>query len=104
MPVKIRQCLQVRLVLNQLLSATMQQPNVRICTLHDFSVQLQEQPQHSMGCWMLRSKIDGVVFNFEFIGGIEIRPCPLEIRDLQLAERHLWIRFSCLVESVDTFN
>uniref|UniRef100_A0A182TXL0 Uncharacterized protein n=1 Tax=Anopheles melas TaxID=34690 RepID=A0A182TXL0_9DIPT len=57
-PVEVRQGLHVRLVLDQLLGAAVQQPNVRIRTHDRFAVQLQHQAQHTVGSRMLRSEVD----------------------------------------------
>ena len=42
----------------------MQQADMRIGTLNHFSVQLQHQTKHAVGCRMLRPEIHGVVFDF----------------------------------------
>jgi len=46
--IKIRQRLQVGLVLNELLRPTVEEANVGVCTLHNFTIQLQHQPQHTV--------------------------------------------------------
>jgi len=46
--IKIWQRLQVGLVLNELLRPTVEEANVGVCTLHNFTIQLQHQPQHTV--------------------------------------------------------
>ena len=48
----------------QLFSGAMQETNVRISPLHNLTIQLQNQSENAMGRRMLRSKVQGVVFNF----------------------------------------
>src|SRR5580698_4883558 len=57
-PVEIRNRLQIGLLLDQLFSATMQQADMRIDTLDDFTVELQHQAQHAVSCRMLRPEVD----------------------------------------------
>lgn len=61
--VKVGQSLHVRLVLDQLLRAPVQQPNVRIRTHNLFTVELQNQPQHTVSCRVLGTKVDRVMAN-----------------------------------------
>src|SRR5205807_3478604 len=56
-PVEITDRLEIGLMLDQLLGAAMQQADVRIDALDDFSVELEDKPQHPMGRRVLRSKI-----------------------------------------------
>ena len=58
-PVKIRDGLEIGLVLDQLLGAAMQQADMRIGTLDHLAIHLQNQPQHAMRRRMLRSEIQG---------------------------------------------
>ena len=60
-PVEIRDRLQIGLVLDQLLGAAMEQPDMRIDALHDLAVELQHQAQHAVRRRMLRPEIDGEV-------------------------------------------
>lgn len=53
--------LQISLVLNQLLCATMKQPDVGITLLDRLSAELQDETQHAVGCWVLGTKVDGQV-------------------------------------------
>jgi hypothetical protein len=57
-PVEIRDRLQIGLLLDQLFSATVKQPDMRIDALDDFAVELQHEAQHAMRGRMLRSEID----------------------------------------------
>ncbi len=57
-PVEIRDRLQVRLVLDQLLGAPVQQPDVRVHALHDLAVELEDEAQHAVRRRMLRPEID----------------------------------------------
>jgi hypothetical protein len=41
-----------------------QKTNVRIGALHDLTVKLQHQSKYAVGRRVLRSKVQGVVFNF----------------------------------------
>lgn len=59
--VKVRQRLQVRPVLDQLLGAAVQQSDVGVGTHDLLAVELQNQPQHTVGGWMLGPEIDRVV-------------------------------------------
>jgi hypothetical protein len=45
-------------VLDQLLGTPMQEPDMRIDTLHDLSVELQHKAQHAVRRRMLRPEID----------------------------------------------
>ena len=60
-PVEIRDRLQVGLVLDQLLGAAMQQPDMRIDALDHLAVELQHQAQHAVRRRMLRPEVDGEV-------------------------------------------
>lgn len=53
--IEVRQSLGVVLVFDQLLCATVQQSYVRISAQDLFSVELEDQSQHSMSCRMLRT-------------------------------------------------
>ena len=55
-PVEVADRLQVGLVLDQLLGAAMQQPDVRIDALDHLAVQLQHQAQHAVRRRMLRAR------------------------------------------------
>ena len=57
-PIEIRHSLQIRLVLNQLLGAAMQQSNMWIDAGDEFAIQLQYKPQNAVSGRMLRTEID----------------------------------------------
>jgi hypothetical protein len=65
-PVEIRDRLQIGLVLDQLLGAAVQEPDMRIDALDDLAVQLEHQAQHAVRRRMLRPEIDGEVADFGF--------------------------------------
>ena len=65
-PVEIGQRLQIGLLLDQLLGAAMQEPDMRIDALHDLAVELQHQAQHAMRRRMLRPEIDVEVADVGF--------------------------------------
>src|SRR5690606_648465 len=50
--------LQIGLVLDQLLGAAMQEADMRIDALDQFSVQFEYKTQNTMGCRMLRPEVD----------------------------------------------
>src|SRR5690242_4618257 len=58
-PVEIRKRLEIGLVLDQLLGAAMQQPDMRIDALDDLAVEFEHQAEHPVRGGMLRSEIDG---------------------------------------------
>ena len=60
-PVEIRDRLQIGLVLDQLLGAAMQQPDMRIDPLDDLAVELEHEAQHAVRGRMLRPEVDGEV-------------------------------------------
>jgi len=41
-----------------------QEANVRVCALHNLSIKFQNQSEHAVGRWVLRTKVQCVVFNF----------------------------------------
>lgn len=49
--------LQVGLVLNELLGATVQQTHMRVTLLHRLTTQFHHQTQHAVGCRVLRPKV-----------------------------------------------
>ena len=57
-PVEIRNRLQISLLLDQLLGAAVQKPDMRIDALHHFAIELEHQAQHAVGRRMLRAEID----------------------------------------------
>ena len=65
-PVEIRHRLQIGLVLDQLLGAAMEQPDMRIDALDHFAVELEHQAQHAVRGRMLRPEIDGEVADCGF--------------------------------------
>jgi hypothetical protein len=56
--------LQESLMFSQLFSRTVQKPDVRVCALYHFTIQLQNQTQHTVRGRMLRPKIHCVIFYF----------------------------------------
>jgi len=40
-----------------------QQPDMRVCALNHLAVQLRDEAQDSVGCWMLRPKIERVILD-----------------------------------------
>ena len=60
-PVEIRDRLQIGLLLDQLLGAAMQQPDMRIDALDHFAVEFEHEAQHAVRRRMLRPEIDGEV-------------------------------------------
>ena len=65
-PVEIRHRLQIGLVLDQLLGAAMQEPDMRIDPLDHLAVELEHEAQHAMRRRMLRPEIDGEVAELVF--------------------------------------
>ena len=57
-PVEIGVGLQVGLVLDQLLGAAVEQADVGVDALDDLAVELQHEPQDSVGGGMLRPEVD----------------------------------------------
>ena len=57
--VEIGQRLEIGLVLDQLLGAAVQQPDMRVDALDDFAVELEHEAQHAMRRRVLRPEIDG---------------------------------------------
>ena len=62
--VHVRQRLNECFVLSQFLSATVQQTDVWVGTLHHFTIQFKHQTQHTVCGGVLGTKVQGVVFNF----------------------------------------
>ena len=60
-PVEIRDRLQIGFLLDQLLGAAMQKPDMRIDALDHFAVELEHKPQHAVRRRMLRAEIDGEI-------------------------------------------
>jgi len=58
-PVEIRQSLEIGLVLDQLLGAAVEQPDMRVDALDHFAVELEHEAEHAVGGRMLRPEIDG---------------------------------------------
>lgn len=59
-PIEVGQSLRVVLVFDQLLRASVQQPDVRVGSENLFTVDLEDQTEHSVRCGVLRSKVDCV--------------------------------------------
>ena len=57
-PVEIRDVLEIRLVLHQLLGPPMQEPDMRIGTFDDFAVKFEDESQHAVRRRVLRTEID----------------------------------------------
>ena len=53
-------------MLDQLFSATMQKPNVRVATLNNLTIELKHETQYTMGCRVLRTKVNIKVANALF--------------------------------------
>lgn len=62
--VEVGQGLQIRLVLDQLLGASVQQTDVRIGADNLLSAELENKTQHAVGGGMLGAEVDGVVADF----------------------------------------
>src|SRR5216684_6612443 len=62
-PVEIRYCLQVGLVLDQLFGAAVQQTDMRVGTLDDLSIHLEDEPHDAVCRRMLRPEIHHVVLD-----------------------------------------
>src|SRR5256712_12903987 len=60
-PVEVGQCLQVGLVLDQLLGPAVQKTDMRVNTLDDFTVELQYQTQHAVSRRVLGPEIEGEI-------------------------------------------
>lgn len=86
--IKVWQCLQVCLVLNQLLSSSVQQSDVWIRANNLLSVELQNQTQHSVSSRMLRTEVNCVMSD-------------LAVRDaLSVWSLGLWCDVDCIVGSL----
>ena len=79
--IKIRQGLQIGLMLNQLFRPAVQQTNMRINALYDLPVKLQHKAQHAMGRRMLRAEINGeitiITLEDSFVFSHGLTPPPL---------------------------
>ena len=62
-PVEIRDRLRVGLVLDQLLGAAVEQPDMRIDPLDDLAVELHDEAEHAVRGGMLRAEVDRVVLD-----------------------------------------
>ena len=62
-PVHVRQRLQIRPGLGELLGGPVQEADVRVGALDDLAVELQHQPQHAVRGRMLRAKVHRVIAN-----------------------------------------
>jgi hypothetical protein len=58
--------LQIGLGFDQFLGAEMQQADVRINPHNNFSVKLEHEPKHTVGRWVLGSKIDREIAHLSF--------------------------------------
>ena len=61
--IKVRQGLEIGLVLDQLLGTSVQQTDMGIGTNDLLAIQLENQTQHTVGGGMLRTKVDSIVTN-----------------------------------------
>lgn len=61
--VEVGKSLEIGLVLDQLLSASVEQTDVGIGSNDLLAIEFQNQSQHTVGSGMLRTKVDGVVAN-----------------------------------------
>ena len=68
-PVKVRQRLEIGLVLDQLFGAAMQQADVRIDAFDHFAVQFQHHAQHAVRGRVLRAEVDRVIGDDIVAGG-----------------------------------
>src|SRR3974377_348335 len=64
--VEIGQRLEIGLMLDQLLGAAVEQPDMRIEAFDDLAVELEHETQHAMSRWVLRPEING---EFAVLGG-----------------------------------
>ena len=77
-PVEVGQRLQVRFVLDQLFRATVQKSDMRIDALDDLAIELDYEPQDTVGRRVLGPKIDGEIANRGFgHGGLASAQRPL---------------------------
>ena len=58
-PVEIADRLQIGLVLDQLLGAAVQEPDVRIDALDHLAVELEHEAEHAVRRRVLRTEVDG---------------------------------------------
>jgi len=70
--VEVGQCLKVGLVLNELLRTTVQETDVRVCAHNLFTIQLQDQAQHTVGSWMLRAKVHSVMSDLALVWRVRL--------------------------------
>lgn len=68
--VEVRQSLEVGLVLDQLLSTTVQQTDVRVGANNFLAIELENQTQHTVSGGMLRTEVDGVVTDLAVGNGV----------------------------------
>lgn len=68
--IRVAQHLQVGFVLDELLGAAVQQPDVWVALLDGLSAQLQHQAQHAVGRRVLGAEVDGQVGHVLLCRGI----------------------------------
>lgn len=68
--VKVRESLEIGLVLDQLFRATVQETDVGISANNLLAVDLKNQTQHTVGSGMLGTKVDGVVSDLAALGRV----------------------------------
>lgn len=61
--IHVRQCLQESAVFGELFGCAMQEADVRISALDNLAVELQDQSQHAVRGWVLRTKVQSVVLD-----------------------------------------
>jgi hypothetical protein len=71
--IKVRQSLEICLVLDQLLSTSVQQTDVGVGSDDLFTIELENQTQHAVGSGMLRTKVDGIMSNLSVLDGVLAR-------------------------------
>src|SRR5450830_646975 len=62
--------LQISTILSELFSGSMQETDMRVSALNHFAIKLQHQTQHAMRCWVLWTKVHGVITNLSHCGNL----------------------------------
>jgi hypothetical protein len=71
--VKVRQGLEICLVLDQLLGTSVEQTDVRVGSDDLFTIELENQTQHTVGSGMLGTEVDSVVSNLSVLNRVLAR-------------------------------
>lgn len=71
--VKVRQSLEIGLVLDQLFRSSVQQADVRIGSDDFFTTEFENQSQHTVGGRVLGSEVDSVVSDFAILHAVVAR-------------------------------